>query len=130
MITGSYDDHIRLIHCPRAGRRQVLAEENLDGGVFRIKLVEHTTRVNSSSGKSEQIYLLIVSCMQAGARIVRLCESEGEWHFDVEAKFDKNGGTLLYASDCQQEFDSEGRRTILSTSFEDRKLYLWKWKAR
>ena len=108
----------------------MLAEENMGGGVFRIKLVQTSTRVDPDSGKTEKVYHLIVSCMQAGARIVKLCESDGDWYFDVEAKFEKNGGTLLYASDCQHKLDSNNQRTIISTSFEDRKLYLWKCKAR
>lgn len=112
------------------GRRVVLAEENMGGGVFRIKLVSMSTRVDPVSGETELVYLLIVSCMQAGARIVKLCEKDGDWHFDVEAKFEKNEGTLLYASDCQHELDSHNHRTIISTSFEDRKLYLWKCKVR
>ena len=37
VITGSYDDHIRLITFPPSGRRQVLAEANLGGGVWRLK---------------------------------------------------------------------------------------------
>ena len=129
LITGSYDDHIRLLYCPNVGRKVVLAEENLDGGVFRIKFVERSTRVDPDTGKTEQIFLLIVSCMQAGARIVKLCESEGEWYFKVEAKFEKNNGTLLYASDCQSISSSIDQRSIISTSFEDRKLFLWSWKA-
>ncbi|KAF1973871.1 hypothetical protein BU23DRAFT_126117 [Bimuria novae-zelandiae CBS 107.79] len=130
LITGSYDDHIRLLHCPNIGRRQVLADEHLGGGVFRIKLVERTTRVDPGSGETEKSYLLIVSCMQAGARIVRLCGRDGQWRFVVEAKFERNHGTLLYASDCQHQLDSKGQRTIISTSFEDKKLFLWKAKTR
>ena len=37
VVTGSYDDHIRLISCPQGARRQVLAEQNLGGGVWRLK---------------------------------------------------------------------------------------------
>lgn len=40
VITGSYDDRIRLIFVPRMGRRQVLAEQNLGGGVWRLKMME------------------------------------------------------------------------------------------
>ncbi|EME42081.1 hypothetical protein DOTSEDRAFT_54538 [Dothistroma septosporum NZE10] len=39
IVTGSYDDHIRLISIPSVGRRQVLAETNLDGGVWRLKIL-------------------------------------------------------------------------------------------
>lgn len=40
LATGSYDDHMRLISAPPVGRRQVLAELNLDGGVWRLKLLD------------------------------------------------------------------------------------------
>lgn len=39
VVTGSYDDHIRLISFPAGARRQVLAEENLGGGVWRLKVL-------------------------------------------------------------------------------------------
>ncbi|KAJ4356709.1 uncharacterized protein N0V89_004745 [Didymosphaeria variabile] len=125
VITGSYDDHIRLLHIPDTGRREVLAEAYLEGGVFRIKLVQKRGEGKTGSGGTEQSHALLVSCMQAGARIVNLHKTEGQWRFDVNAKFDKNAGTLLYASDCRST-GSDYERTIVSTSFEDRKLYLWK----
>ena len=54
IVTGSYDDHIRLISAPAAGgRRQALAEENLGGGVWRLKLLEDEAQVAASSSESE-----------------------------------------------------------------------------
>lgn len=46
IITGSYDDYIRLIHIPAAGKRRVLAELDLGGGVWRMKFLDqsHQTR--------------------------------------------------------------------------------------
>jgi diphthine methyl ester acylhydrolase len=40
LATGSYDDHIRLVATPTAGRRQVLAEANLGGGVWRLRVLD------------------------------------------------------------------------------------------
>lgn len=40
VVTGSYDDHIRLLLTPAIGRRQILASLNLGGGVWRLKLLE------------------------------------------------------------------------------------------
>jgi diphthamide biosynthesis protein 7 len=37
LITGSYDDRIRLLSAPAVGRRKVLAELDLGGGVWRLK---------------------------------------------------------------------------------------------
>lgn len=40
VVTGSYDDHIRLLSTPLTGRRQILASLNLGGGVWRLKMFE------------------------------------------------------------------------------------------
>ena len=40
ILTGSYDDHIRLISTPSVGRRRTLAEKYLGGGVWRLKLLK------------------------------------------------------------------------------------------
>jgi diphthamide biosynthesis protein 7 len=47
LITGSYDDNIRVIHTPLQGRKQVLAEENLEGGVWRLKLLTQDPQARS-----------------------------------------------------------------------------------
>lgn len=39
VLTGSYDDCMRVLYTPLQGRRQVLAEENLEGGVWRLKML-------------------------------------------------------------------------------------------
>ncbi|KAK3699313.1 hypothetical protein LTR37_016465 [Vermiconidia calcicola] len=39
VVTGSYDDHIRLIACSAGARRHVLAELNLGGGVWRLRIL-------------------------------------------------------------------------------------------
>lgn len=49
-VTGSYDDHIRLIFVPKVGRRQVLAEMNLEGGVWRLKMIEQDSLPISDEG--------------------------------------------------------------------------------
>lgn len=38
-VTGSYDDRIRVLGTPLVGRKQVLAEEDLGGGVWRLKML-------------------------------------------------------------------------------------------
>ena len=39
LITGSYDDRIRLLSAPAVGRRKILAELDLGGGVWRLKML-------------------------------------------------------------------------------------------
>lgn len=56
IITGSYDDHIRLLQLPKIPgdtRPQLLAELNLGGGVWRLKLLT-TGRASSFSSSSSQ----------------------------------------------------------------------------
>lgn len=62
-VTGSYDDHIRLLSTPEVGRRQVLAEENLGGGVWRLKLLDGdalqaVTEQNQNAGEDTAARLL------------------------------------------------------------------------
>jgi diphthamide biosynthesis protein 7 len=164
LITGSYDDHIRLLHIPstssttdggseRRGpmRPQVLAELQLGGGVWRIKFLEegdtNSTYIEPWKLQRRSI-LLLVSCMHAGTRISRLVQTttgdaggEGEWEFRIEAQFTEHK-SMNYGSDVQPSSIAEGgqgnipegvrqtqRRTIVSTSFYDKLLCLWRWEG-
>jgi diphthine methyl ester acylhydrolase len=51
IVTGSYDDRIRLISFSPGSRRQTLAEENLGGGVWRLKLLT-TSSMSNREGSS------------------------------------------------------------------------------
>jgi diphthamide biosynthesis protein 7 len=119
VLTGSYDDHIRLVHASATGRRRVLAEGNLGGGVWRLK------RLDSEPGVND--VLLLVSCMHAGARIVKLHRDESrEWQFEVLAKFEEHK-SMNYGSDSQPTLNEQGQRTFITTSFYDRLLCLWRY---
>lgn len=54
VVTGSYDDHIRLLHRPRGKRPTVLAETDLEGGVWRLKLVEETVEAPKSQEANKE----------------------------------------------------------------------------
>jgi diphthamide biosynthesis protein 7 len=133
ILTGSYDDHIRLINAHTLGRREVLAELDLGGGVWRLKVLAkkpaQRTRCKwhpwTYDPYPEEIFLL-VSCMHAGARIVRLSSSGGVWRFEVLAKFEEHK-SMNYGSDAQPERDDQDRRTFISTSFYDQLLCLWRY---
>lgn len=133
VITGSYDDHIRLLKVSISGKRQVLAESNLGGGVWRLKLLDRKPKLPEHHGvakwRSEpppEDILLLVSCMHAGTRIVRLSRTETTgWEIDVQAKFEEHK-SMNYGSDSQAELNNEGQRTFVSTSFYDRLLCLWR----
>ncbi|THY06023.1 WD40 repeat-like protein, partial [Aureobasidium pullulans] len=119
LITGSYDDNIRILHAPLQGRKQVLAEENLEGGVWRLKML----RAEVDAGK----YTVLASCMHAGARIVEVKKDEGgEWTIEVLAKFEEHK-SMNYGSDVQPGSENCGEQTIISTSFYDKLLCLWRF---
>ncbi|EMC95757.1 hypothetical protein BAUCODRAFT_123054 [Baudoinia panamericana UAMH 10762] len=155
-LTGSYDDHIRLIST-LAGRRRVVAELNLGGGVWRLQLLhdnesaevevgfrDDTTRVSASNhinlrgvrspskdavrrGCRSRLrsILILASCMHAGTRVLRLGRFEDEdWRLEVLAKFEEhrsmNYGSAVRPSD-------QATITIVSTSFYDKLLCLWRF---
>ena len=61
--------------------------------------------------------------MHAGTRIVRLCKGEDGWSFKVVGKFEEHE-SMNYGTDVQP--DSGNVKTIVSTSFYDKLLCLWK----
>lgn len=128
ILTGSYDDHIRLIHVPHIGRRKIYAEMYLGGGVWRLKRINVATSPTSSTGIStSDDLLLLASCMHTGARILRLkCKGNEDWEFEVLAKFEEHK-SMNYGSDCQLGVNEKGQRTFITTSFYDRLLCLWRY---
>ncbi|KAI5209884.1 WD40 repeat-like protein [Aureobasidium subglaciale] len=119
LVTGSYDDHIRILSTPLIGRKQVLAEENLQGGVWRLKMLKSEPEV----GK----FTILASCMHAGARIVEIRkDGSGEWTVEVLARFEEHK-SMNYGSDVQPGSESGGEQTIVSTSFYDKLLCLWRY---
>lgn len=64
--------------------------------------------------------------MHAGTRIVRLMQGrDSSWNFEVLAKFEEHR-SMNYGSDVQ--FDEDGStKAIISTSFYDKLLCLWKF---
>ncbi|KXT01333.1 hypothetical protein AC578_2710 [Pseudocercospora eumusae] len=143
VVTGSYDDHIRVLSLPSVGRRQTLASLYLGGGVWRLKVLAQEkaavavpTCQNMQEASDSALrqpctsLVLLASCMHAGARIVRLVRSrDEEWTFEVLARFEEHK-SMNYGSDVQPERKgpggSGGVRSIVSTSFYDRLLCLWK----
>jgi diphthamide biosynthesis protein 7 len=117
ILTGSYDDHLRLISLSKPP--QVLKELNLGGGVWRLKLL-------SSSEKGQ--YDVLASCMHAGARIVRIIIQEhAEVGMDVLARFEEHE-SMNYGCEFVRDGE-EYEYTVLSTSFYDKRLCLWKFTA-
>lgn len=124
VVTGSYDDHIRLFGIGHAGLggSKLLAESHLGGGVWRLKVVQ----VDKSDGAGWKITML-VSCMHAGARIVELSKSEeGVYGFRTLGSFVEHQ-SMNYGSDFQP--GREGDLVVVSTSFYDKLLCLWRFSG-
>lgn len=126
IVTGSYDDHIRLftIHDldTTYGMRkmQLLADCNLGGGVWRLDLIDDQA---GSSGNSIRI---LASCMHAGARVIEFRVNEiGDWTCMVLARFEEHK-SMNYGSDYRRT-DQVGPLKVISTSFYDRLLCLWEF---
>ena len=124
-ITGSYDEYVRVLTLPNlGGRTKVLAEKQLGGGVWRLKLLDTIDTLEKG------VHLVILaSCMHAGARLLKITRSDGTrcWSINVIAKFEEHE-SMNYASDGRIERLNEGHSsgcTCVSTSFYDRKLCVW-----
>jgi diphthamide biosynthesis protein 7 len=72
LITGSYDDRIRLIAAPPLGRRQVLAELDLGGGVWRLRMLDDG---DVSSGFDNNRYVAFPSFFYLLAQYPEPCMS-------------------------------------------------------
>ena len=123
LLTGSYDEHIRLLEPVVTGRRsKVLAEKRLGGGVWRLKLL----RKPNGAPKQETKFSVLASCMHAGAKVLEISRSiEGTWNIVVLAKFEEHE-SMNYASDACTQIGRGSRSMIfLSTSFYDKKLCVW-----
>ncbi|KAK6401022.1 hypothetical protein LTR95_019240 [Oleoguttula sp. CCFEE 5521] len=147
LVTGSYDDHIRLLSTTGKGRREVLAEMDLGGGVWRLELIRSSHGGGEKAGESglndglAHIYTILASCMHAGTRVVALSQKRSEsgtprWEFQVKAQFTEhksmNYGSAVQPLPTSPHRDSSivggpsaGKRTIVSTSFYDKLLCIW-----
>ncbi|KAI8670794.1 hypothetical protein NCS57_00552200 [Fusarium keratoplasticum] len=127
VVTGSYDDHLRIfvihdLHDTFGMKRvELVLEENLGGGVWRLDLV--SIKENSGSIKVR----ILASCMHAGARLIDLeVKEEQEWSCTVLARFEEHK-SMNYGSDfVREEGAGDGLRCV-STSFYDKLLCLWEY---
>ncbi|RDW73746.1 hypothetical protein BP5796_07188 [Coleophoma crateriformis] len=128
LLTGSYDDHIRLLSHAQ-NRVQVLSELDLGGGVWRLKFLDPVEpAAEATQGRR---YRILASCMHAGTRVLLLSQGpEGDWGFEILGRVEKHK-SMNYGSDFQPimvegEDEIRDRRVIVSTSFYDRLLCVWR----
>jgi diphthine methyl ester acylhydrolase len=130
IVTGSYDDHIRLLEISTASsgvkRPNLIVEENLGGGVWRLKLLRGVP-AGWQDKKKDVEFLILASCMHTGARILRLFSdnSLANWRIEVLAKFEEHK-SMNYGSDALLIGDDI---TVVSTSFYDKLVCLWSFRV-
>ncbi|KAG6357849.1 hypothetical protein INS49_013730 [Diaporthe citri] len=135
VVTGSYSDHISVwgVFPPYKYHgvsvlRKLLKRRDLGGGVWRLKAIEELSDYPAHSWT----VTLLVSCMHAGARVVRLEGNPAAVNsIEVLWRFEEHE-SMNYGSDYtwvdRREFfgEGEGRKIVcVSTSFYDKKLCLW-----
>ncbi|KAK4179721.1 hypothetical protein QBC36DRAFT_63643 [Triangularia setosa] len=121
LVTGSYDENVRLFSLAPYGRPKNLIEMGLGGGVWRLKLINLDKTPDDSYHWRAQI---LASCMHTGPRVVEVLQTaDGEHHFRVLGRFEEHK-SMNYGSDFHPK--SKDKLTVVSTSFYDRLLCLWK----
>ncbi|KAI5854086.1 hypothetical protein GGS23DRAFT_608320 [Durotheca rogersii] len=134
VVTGSYDDHIRVYSVPSPAqgaslqRPRVLAEQDLCGGVWRLKLVKLEQEGRGLGEKQQWTLLILASCMHAGPRVLEVVgDNTGYCRIDILGRFEEHQ-SMNYSSDFQPLPDEGGQRLrCISTSFYDRLLCLWEF---
>lgn len=133
LLTGSYDEGLRVYHATYRG--DVLAEQGLGGGVWRLQLLdsmEHTMPDDPTS--TGRRFLVLASCMHAGTRVVRVTQKQrdqiSEWSIEVLAEFTEHE-SMNYASDVwkggRSDTLSESSGLLcVSSSFYDRRVCVWR----
>jgi len=137
IITGSYDDHIRVLRIIPGLSAKVVSDENLGGGVWRLKCIE--TIISDGLEKGCK-WIVLASCMYAGSRVVEVSYSIREngtgngddlqWNIKVLSRFEEHesmnyGSDVVPLSTEQKDRGIERTRSILSTSFYDKRVCIW-----
>ncbi|CAK7207737.1 hypothetical protein SEUCBS139899_010550 [Sporothrix eucalyptigena] len=128
VVTGSYDDYIRVysildpMDTGGIRRATCLAEQDLGGGVWRLKSVFQAT----SDGGRRWSMRVLASCMHAGARVIDIDgDVSGSCQISVAARFEEHK-SMNYGSD----FIQKDTLICISTSFYDKLLCIWEVKDR
>ncbi|KAI1656113.1 hypothetical protein F4813DRAFT_365397 [Daldinia decipiens] len=136
IVTGSYDDHVRVYAFDeqRKGmppyRPRLLAEQNLQGGVWRLKLIRLEKAMENTKGDNQYWKVFILaSCMHAGSRVLEISgdTETGLCEIKILGRFEEHK-SMNYGSDFQPGSETQGRNLrCVSTSFYDKLLCLWEY---
>lgn len=127
LLTGSYDEFLRVLVPQIPGRRtKILVEKRLGGGVWRLKQLG-SSQTSSAGGKKS---VILASCMHAGVKVVEVSRSVEEyWSIRILGCFNEHL-SMNYASDAREE-NHDGAfksRMYISSSFYDKRLCVWEMK--
>ena len=139
LLTGSYDEHLRVFEIdPRTCRATFKTEMRLGGGVWRLKVLDEYT----TAGEQRQHHTLILaSLMHAGAAIIRLTctpsSNADTWTINLLSTFRAGHESMVYCCDAmlegaenapgQVEQQEAPSYTVVSTSFYDMKICTWRF---
>lgn len=138
VLSGSYDDHVRVysIHARPDGVMlrppRILAETDLGGGVWRLKLVRWGGVGQGDGGALQRTWsaLVLASCMHAGCRVLEITGDYSamfQTKVNVLGRFEEHK-SMNYGSDFQPGTElSGGPLRCISTSFYDRLICLWEF---
>ncbi|KAL8945199.1 MAG: hypothetical protein Q9211_000280 [Gyalolechia sp. 1 TL-2023] len=128
VLTGSYDEHVRIVQIkPGARRPQVLVEKRLGGGVWQLRQLE-VSKSSTIAKNGKLSFMILASCMHAGCRVFRIYRmADGDWTIEILGKFEDHE-SMNYASDARLEASGQSLKdmTFVSTSFYDKRLCVWK----
>ena len=128
VVTGSYDNFIRVLYIPPKGRLEVITEVDLDGGVWRLSLECPSYGLIDEDSPRTFSAEILASCMHAGVRVLRVeRDTEGNWTIGIIAKFEEHK-SMNYGSASYLNNKSDAR-TVISTSFYDALACLWEYMA-
>ncbi|SPO01338.1 uncharacterized protein DNG_04014 [Cephalotrichum gorgonifer] len=121
VVTGSYDEHIRLFLVPHpASALRIISELSLGGGVWKLNLMRFL-----SHGPGQLTAEVLASCMHGGPQIIKI-EVAGE-KAEMSVLHALGDHELNYASHFW--IRRTGGTNIVTTSFYDKKLRLWDRKT-
>ena len=127
LLTGSYDEFLRVLAPQLPGRRtKILVEKRLGGGVWRLKQLG-SSQATPTDGKR---FIILASCMHAGVKVVEVNRSaEEKWSIRILGCFVEHL-SMNYASDAREEnHDGASKsRMYISSSFYDKRLCVWEMK--
>ena len=126
ILTGSYDENVRLLSIDEDySQPGILEEKNLGGGVWSLKQLFYRPPIDDIGAS----YMVLASCMHAGAQVLQVRQKrgdEGKWEINVRAK-NVEHQSMNYASAGQLIYGETMTEGLLfvSTSFYDKKLCVW-----